>query len=125
MALYCRPGYFPVLSTDNKSSLAGCANGNGLSAIAGNRSYGTARPYIDVRASFNSFLPTDLDSITGKTLISAWLDRLEAHPLFPDKIEFEDAPACLDFCFNKEFDDRYSGILTKDRKAELKKLCKN
>ena len=47
------------------------------------------RPYIDVRESFNSFLPAALSAPVAEKLVDAWLDRLEAHPELHDKVEFE------------------------------------
>lgn len=47
------------------------------------------RPYIDVRESFNSFLPASLPDELGNTLVNVWLERLESHPELHDKIEFE------------------------------------
>ena len=35
-----------------------------------------SHPYIDVRMSFNSFLPEGLDRDTGGKLVSAWMNRL-------------------------------------------------
>lgn len=68
-------------------------------------------PYIDVRNSFNSFLPDQLPDDIGEKLVNAWLDRLELHPELHDKIEFEIVPTCLDFCFDNNFTDRYAGVL--------------
>ena len=69
-------------------------------------------PYIDVRNSFNSFLPADLPDAIGDRLIDAWLDRLEAFPEFHDKVEFEIVPTCLDFTFEEEFRARYPDLLS-------------
>lgn len=74
-------------------------------------------PYVDVRNSFNSFLPARLPDIIGEKLVNAWLARLEEHPELHDKIEFEIVPTCLDFCFLQDFCDRYEGVLDD---AELK-----
>ena len=68
-------------------------------------------PYIDVRNSFNSFLPAQLPDSIGEKLVNAWLDRLELHPELHDKIEFEIVPTCLDFCFENDFGKRYEGLL--------------
>jgi hypothetical protein len=70
------------------------------------------QPYIDVRNSFNSFLPADLDAATGHTLVNAWLDRLHAHPEFHDKVEFQIAQTALDFTFDQDFAARYEGVLS-------------
>lgn len=51
-------------------------------------------PYIDVRVSFNSFVPKSLDpGIAGK-LINHYLDRLESHPASHDKVEFDIVFSC-------------------------------
>ena len=71
-------------------------------------------PYIDVRSSFNSFLPAGLDATTCDSLVSAWLDRLRAHPEWHDKVEFEVVQTCLDFTFEVDFNNRYAGCLTPD-----------
>ncbi|MCM0753950.1 PEP-utilizing enzyme [Desulfovibrio aminophilus] len=57
------------------------------------------RPYIDVRESFNSFLPADLPGDIGSRLVDAWLDKLRDAPELHDKIEFEVAVTvhALDF----------------------------
>lgn len=68
-------------------------------------------PYIDVRNSFNSFLPAQLPDAIGEKLVNAWLARLEEHPELHDKIEFEIVPTCVDFCFPRDFGDRYEGVL--------------
>jgi phosphohistidine swiveling domain-containing protein len=71
----------------------------------------SSHPYIDVRLSFNSFLPAGLDDGIGERLVDAWLDRFEAHPELHDKVEFEIVPTCLDFCFDEDFQGRYPGLL--------------
>ena len=78
------------------------------------------RPYIDVRASFNSFLPEGLDPITCEALVSAWLERLGAKPQLHDKIEFEIAITCLDFCFDTHFQERYGDLLPTKRLSDFK-----
>jgi len=64
------------------------------------------RPYIDVRASFNSFLPPGIPPDTGARLVDAWLDRLESHPEFHDKVEFEIAQTVVDPAFEKTYRER-------------------
>lgn len=78
------------------------------------------RPYIDVRLSFNSFLPQGLDGITGEVLIDAWIERLNNNPQFHDKVEFEIAQTSVNFTFDEEYDARYSGVLSKERKNAFK-----
>lgn len=78
------------------------------------------RPYIDVRASFNSLLPAGLSPVTAEALVSAWLDRLEAIPQLHDKVEFDIAQTALDFCFNEHLDQRYPDLLTSTRREEFR-----
>ena len=75
------------------------------------------RPYIDVRLSFNSFLPRDLDESIAARLVSAWLDRLDAKPELHDKIEFDIAQTAMDFCFDSHMDTRYPGVLSSEQRA--------
>jgi len=86
-------------------------------------------PYIDVRNSFNSFLPAPLSNIIGEKLVNAWLTRLEAHSEFHDKVEFEVVPTCLDFCFMEDFKARYPDVLEEGEletfRAELTKLTRD
>jgi glutamine kinase len=58
------------------------------------------RVYIDVRKSFNSFLPADLADGIGAKLVDAWLDRLAASPELHDKVEFEVATTVLPLDFD-------------------------
>ncbi|WP_438858444.1 PEP/pyruvate-binding domain-containing protein [Achromobacter spanius] len=68
-------------------------------------------PYIDVRLSFNSFLPAAVSDDIGAKLVNAWLTRLKNNPEFHDKVEFDVVPTCLDFCFDQDFTDRYPSVL--------------
>jgi hypothetical protein len=53
------------------------------------------RPYVDVRASLNSFLPASLDTTIGARWVDACIERLRDDPSRHDKIEFEIALTCL------------------------------
>ncbi|MGE4265195.1 MAG: PEP/pyruvate-binding domain-containing protein [Desulfovibrio sp.] len=57
------------------------------------------RGYIDVRESFNSFLPAGLPDGLGERLVDAWLDKLRQNPELHDRVEFEVAVTAhaLDF----------------------------
>ncbi len=88
-----RMGYRALPPVELMISLAGC-------------------PYIDVRASFNSFLPAGLASDSCKALLEAWLDRLDLHPELHDRVEFEIMHGVLDFDFPQSFAGRYGGLLS-------------
>ncbi|PWC31704.1 PEP/pyruvate-binding domain-containing protein [Azospirillum sp. TSO22-1] len=54
-------------------------------------------PYVDVRVSFNSFLPADIGGALGDRLVSHYIDRLIAAPALHDKVEFEIVFSCYTF----------------------------
>jgi adenylylsulfate kinase-like enzyme/phosphohistidine swiveling domain-containing protein len=51
-------------------------------------------PYIDVRVSFNSFIPRDVPSDLASRLVNYYIDRLLAEPQLHDKVEFEIIFSC-------------------------------
>jgi len=51
-------------------------------------------PYIDVRVSFNSFIPADLDESLASKLIDSYIDQLIETPSYHDKVEFEIIHSC-------------------------------
>jgi len=82
-------------------------------------------PYIDVRCSFNSFLPAQISEVIGEKLVNAWLERLKSKPEFHDKVEFDVVPTCLDFCFQEDWDDRSPGILNQEEFKEFRIALRN
>lgn len=71
-------------------------------------------PYIDVRCSFNSFLPAGLAPALCEKLVDAWLARLRDNPEWHDKVEFDIVSTCLDFTFDADFATRYDDVLDAD-----------
>lgn len=63
-------------------------------------------PYIDVRVSFNSFIPADLREELSDKLVDYYLDKLEKRPDLHDKIEFEIAYTC----YTLDLPDRISEL---------------
>ncbi|GGE70788.1 choline kinase/phosphohistidine swiveling domain-containing protein [Paenalcaligenes hominis] len=59
------------------------------------------KPYIDIRASFNSFIPNNLPQNLTEQLVNFYLDWLSAHPHLHDKIEFDVLPTCIGPKFSK------------------------
>ena len=51
-------------------------------------------PYIDVRVSFNSFVPRDIDGALADKLVNYYIERLLAAPNLHDKVEFEIVFSC-------------------------------
>ncbi|EAI7223955.1 hypothetical protein CK602_01400 [Campylobacter coli] len=54
-------------------------------------------PYVDVRLSFNSFIPKKLDENTAQKLVNFYLDKLNKNHELHDKIEFDIVYSCYDF----------------------------
>lgn len=52
-------------------------------------------PYVDVRASFASFLPAELQEELAGRLLCFYLEWLRKRPELHDKVEFEVVPTCL------------------------------
>lgn len=51
-------------------------------------------PYIDIRVSFNSFVPAELDDAVSSKLVNYYLDRLAEDPSKHDKVEFDIVFSC-------------------------------
>ncbi|SFR51117.1 Choline kinase [Marinobacter daqiaonensis] len=57
------------------------------------------KPYIDVRASFNSFIPASVPDGLAQRLVTFYLNWLRQHPHLHDKVEFDVVPTCLGLDF--------------------------
>lgn len=49
----------------------------------------SGQPYVDVRASFNSFIPKSLPKDSSARIVNAYIDILNDNREFHDKVEFE------------------------------------
>ncbi|MDZ4677718.1 MAG: PEP/pyruvate-binding domain-containing protein [Oligoflexia bacterium] len=87
------------------------------------------RPYIDVRASVNSFLPQNLESSLSEKLVNHYIGRLKENPELHDKIEFHIVPTCLtqDFKNTKELLSaaKFSDAEIKNLEEKLKLLTQS
>jgi phosphohistidine swiveling domain-containing protein len=54
-------------------------------------------PYIDIRISFNSFIPRDIDDELSDKLANYYLDSLARNPDKHDKVEFDIVFSCYTF----------------------------
>lgn len=63
------------------------------------------KPYVDVRASLNSFIPNNVADSVATKWIDYCLERLRNEPSLNDKIEFELTPTC--FTFNLDSYDNH------------------
>lgn len=77
-------------------------------------------PYIDVRASFNSFVPAVLDDSLAARLVEHYLDLLSARPALHDKVEFEIVLSCLDLAFDARAKELATAGFRSDEIASLR-----
>ena len=63
-------------------------------------------PYIDVRVSFNSFIPRDVPGDLAARLVNYYVDRLLSEPHLHDKIEFE----VIFSCYTLDLPQRLIGL---------------
>ncbi len=79
-------------------------------------------PYIDVRVSFNSFIPKLLDDGIAEKLVDYYLNKLEKNPELHDKIEFEIIYSCYTLDTDKKLKILEDFNFTK---TEIKKIKKS
>lgn len=79
------------------------------------------KPYINIRASFNSFIPKDISEDLTEKLANFYLSYLKDHPYLHDKVEFDVVPTIYGPGFDK-WESRLSteANLTTEEIAELK-----
>jgi adenylylsulfate kinase-like enzyme/phosphohistidine swiveling domain-containing protein len=76
-------------------------------------------PYIDVRVSFNSFIPRDVPENLAGRLVNYYIDRLLAEPQLHDKVEFEVIFSCYTLDLPQRLGRLEAGGFSKADIAEL------
>jgi phosphohistidine swiveling domain-containing protein len=76
-------------------------------------------PYVDVRVSFNSFVPADIPDALAGRLVDCYVDQLAAMPTLHDKVEFEIVHSCYTFDLQSRL-ERYTRFGFSD--ADLEQL---
>lgn len=61
-------------------------------------------PYIDLRVSFNSFVPAELDDELSDKLVNYYLSKLHGEPILHDKVEFDVVYSCYAFNLSESLD---------------------
>ncbi|MBC8298272.1 MAG: hypothetical protein H8E55_21095 [Pelagibacterales bacterium] len=84
-----------------------------------------AQPYVDCRASINSFIPADLTEDCASRLVSAYLDLLRKNPHLHDKLELEVVFTIWVPTFSEDAKERFKdqNVSAKDL-MELEKVLK-
>ena len=59
-------------------------------------------PYVDVRVSFNSFIPKKLNSKISNKLVNYYLQKLRDNPHLHDKVEFDIIFSCTTLTLDKD-----------------------
>ena len=89
----------------------------------------TGQPFIDVRLSFNSFLPRGLPNDICETLIDHWISELIKKPEKHDKVEFDIAVTAFTFDIDSRVEELIGQALSPDEKVifkeYLRRLTKN
>ena len=81
------------------------------------------KPYVDVRASFNSLIPEKIPENLKKKLINFYLKKLQKYPFLHDKVEFEILFTCYDFSLNSRLNElREYGFTKKEISTILNSL---
>ena len=80
----------------------------------------SGHPYVDVRASFNSFIPATLNNELAGRLVDYYLLRLCENPHYHDKVEFEVVPTCYAFNFENWREILAGGGFSNDEIDELR-----
>jgi choline kinase len=84
------------------------SNSSGLVSLAG-------KPYVDIKMSFNTFIPKGLNNDLAGRLVDYFIGKLEKNPENHDKVEFESAITSYDFNFEQKEADLLSfGFTTKE-----------
>ena len=76
-------------------------------------------PYIDVRVSFNSFIPKGITDELSEKLVNYYISRLEQYPEMHDKVEFEIVFSCFTFDLQERTDILFDYGFTKCEVEEL------
>ncbi len=61
-------------------------------------------PYVDIRVSFNSFVPAGLTTELAEKLVNYYLQQLYASPQLHDKVEFSIVLSCFSFDLSAKLD---------------------
>jgi hypothetical protein len=82
-------------------------------------------PYIDVRLSFNSFIPADLNEGLAGRLVDYYIDRLLAEPTLHDKVEFEIVFSCYTLDLPKRLERLAEAGFSQDEREAIAHSLRN
>lgn len=74
----------------------------------------SGQPYVDIRASLNSFIPASVAIDTAHRLVDAYIEYLVGNPDLHDKLEFGVALTVLSPCFRSNAESRLANKSQRD-----------
>lgn len=77
------------------------------------------RPYVDVKNSFNSFLPANLQEDIAEKLVNYYLIQLENNPQLHDKVEFDILYTSINISSKEKIDILPSNIFSPRDKSAI------
>ncbi|MFQ5620454.1 MAG: PEP-utilizing enzyme [Candidatus Nanoarchaeia archaeon] len=78
------------------------------------------KPYINVRNTFNSFIPASVPKELRRKLMHFYLNKLKKNPHLQDKVEFEVLFTCYDFDFDERARELQENGFTHEEISTLK-----
>ena len=79
------------------------------------------KPYVDIRGSFNSLIPNNINFKMQKKLLDFYLNKLESHPFLYDKVEFSILFTCFDLTIDLRLNELLKNNFTRSEISILKK----
>lgn len=79
------------------------------------------KPYVDVRNTFNSFVPNSLSQNLREKLVNFYLNKLRKNPEMQDKVEFEIVYNCYDPGFHERAKELLQAGFSKEEVEQLRK----
>jgi phosphohistidine swiveling domain-containing protein len=85
----------------------------------------SGKPYIDVRKSFFSFIPQQVNIKDKNKIVDFWVENLKKSPFLHDKAEFNVAVTAYDFEIKKKLNSYLPNKITSKTKKKLEFLYKD
>jgi len=81
-----------------------------------------SKPYVDLRASFNSMMPNIFPEKIKNKLIKYYFEKLKKNPELHDKVEFEILFSCFDLTLNKKLKELEKYNFSKHEIQKIKNM---
>ena len=92
------------------------------------KKFGT-KPYVDLRASFHSFIPDNISKKLKKKILKYYLQKIREEPHLHDKVEFKILFSCYDFSLKTRLEDlknyNFSNQEIKEIKSNILEFTNN